>query len=144
MNRDKEAQSYLSLPGMAQLRTTRRIAGRYTLSGDDSSRSFADSIGCTGDWRKRGPIYEIPYRCLTTEGMNNILVAGRCIATRGEAWEVCRVIPPAAMTGQAAGSAAALAVRNNCSVQTVDIGELQKLLTDGGVLLHAPRSEAGN
>jgi hypothetical protein len=144
MNREKEAQSYLSLPGMAQLRTTRRIAGRYTLSGEDSSRSFADSIGCTGDWRKRGPIHEIPYRCLTTESMDNILAAGRCIATRGEAWEVCRVIPPAAMTGQAAGSAAALAVRNNCRVQAIDLDELQTLLSDTGILLHSPRENAGD
>jgi hypothetical protein len=135
---ERATHSYLSLPGMAQLRTTRRINGRYTLNGDDVFRSFVDSIGCTGDWRKRGMIYEIPYRCLTTESMDNILAAGRCISASGEAWEVCRVIPPAALTGQAAGSAAALAVRANCSVQSVDVAELQALLAGSGVLPHAP------
>jgi hypothetical protein len=135
---ERGTHSYLSLPGMAQLRTTRRINGRYTLNGNDVSRPFVDSIGCTGDWRKRGLIYEIPYRCLTTESMDNIVAAGRCISASGEAWEVCRVIPPAAMTGQAAGSAAALAVHDNCSVQSLDVAKLQKLLAESGVLVQVP------
>jgi len=137
LNFEEGIHSYLALPGIAQFRTTRRIVGRYTLTGGDISHSFADSIGCVGDWRKRGPVYEIPYRCLVANGMKNMLVAGRCIAADGEAWEVCRVIPPAALTGQAAGTAAALSVQRDCTVQGVDIQELQQRLTDTGVLLHA-------
>jgi hypothetical protein len=134
----KTTYSYLSLPGMAQFRTTRRIRGRYTLIGEDVSRSFPDSIGCVGDWRKPGPVYEIPYRCLSGDEIENMLVAGRCIAADGEAWEVCRVIPPAAMTGQAAGTAAVLSLQRDCSVQEVDIQQLQERLVETGVLLHPP------
>ena len=131
-------RSYLAFPAMAQLRTTRRIAGRHTLTGDDLARWFPDSIGCVGDWRRRGEVYEIPYRCLAGETVGNILVAGRCIATEGEAWEACRVIAPAALTGEAAGIAAALSVQAGCAVQNIDVKKLQKRLADGGTLLHAP------
>lgn len=125
-----------SLPSMAQIRTARRICGRYLLSDKDAGAHFEDNIGGTGDWRKPGPVYEIPYRSLMTEGLENVVCAGRCISTEGEAWEIIRCIPQAALTGQAAGTALALAIDSSASVQDLNIQELQRILQCDGVILN--------
>ena len=126
----------LSVAGMGAFRTTRRITGCYELCPDDVNKSFDDSIGCTGDWRKAGVVYEIPYRCLIDPEVQNVLAAGRIIASKDDAWEVTRVIPPAAMTGEAAGTAAALAVKHNCTTGEVNVAELQQILAANGVIIH--------
>lgn len=132
----KKEKSLLTLPGMPQFRTTRRIKGIYELTGDDVSKHFSDSIGLAGDWRKAGPVYEIPYRSLITDSLYNILAAGRNISSGGDAWEVTRVIPVAALTGQAAGTAASLAVKENCRLRDVPLDKLQQKLQEAGVLIH--------
>ena len=124
-----------SLPGMAQLRTSRRIEGAYELSDKDANAHFEDNIGGTGDWRRPGPVYEIPYRALYTAGLKNVLSAGRCISTAGEAWEIVRCIPQAALTGQAAGTALAMAIASGATVQTMDVAALRARLKGAGVLL---------
>lgn len=126
----------LTVPGMGNFRTTRRITGCYELKPEDQGRHFEDSIGCTGDWRKAGPVYEIPYRSLEDPQIDNLLAAGRIIASADDAWEVTRVIPPAAMTGQAAGTAAALAVKNGVTTREIDIKQLQENLEKTGVMIH--------
>lgn len=124
-----------SLPGMAQLRTSRRIEGAYELSDKDANAHFEDNIGGTGDWRKPGPVYEIPYRTLYTAGLKNVLGAGRCISTEGEAWEIVRCIPQAALTGQAAGTALAMVIASGETVQTLSVQALRARLKETGVLL---------
>ena len=135
-HKDKNEYSLLALPGMPQFRTTRRIKGCYELTGQDVFMHFDDSIGCTGDWRKEGPVYEIPFKSLISKEIKNIITCGRTIASGGDAWEVTRVIPAAALTGQAAGTAAALAAKSNSSIQEIQVGELQSLLSASGVLIH--------
>lgn len=136
----KEHQSpgytMVSVGGMADFRTTRRIVGQYELAPEDVGKSFPDSIGCTGDWRRFGDVYEIPYRCLIDKKIQNILAAGRNIASRDDAWEVTRVIPPAVLTGEAAGTAAALAAKANITTNQIDIAGLQAVLAENGVLIH--------
>ena len=124
-----------SLPGMAQLRTSRRIEGAYELSDKDANAHFEDNIGGTGDWRKPGPVYEIPYRTLYTAGLKNVLGVGRCISTEGEAWEIVRCIPQAALTGQAAGTALAMVIASGETVQTLSVQALRARLKEAGVLL---------
>ena len=143
-NRDKKKESFLTFPGMAQLRTTRRIEGIYTLAGDDEGKAFEDSIGCVGDWRKAGSVYEVPYRTLITKNIENIIAAGRNISSAGDAWEVTRVIPVAAMTGEAAGVAASIACRDDISLQKMDIGKLQGELKANGIMLHAKKRIKGD
>jgi hypothetical protein len=126
----------IALPGMAQFRRTRRIKGMYCLTEADALTHFDDSIGCTGHWLKPGIVYEIPFRSLVAKGMANVLASGRNIASSGDAWEATRVIPPAAVTGQAAGTAAALAIRKKCSVTEIAVADLQKRLEKADVLLH--------
>ena len=99
------------LPTMPQLRMTRCLVGAYALQETENDVSFADSIGMCGDWRKRGMRYEIPYRCLTTSAISNVWAAGRCISADDGMWDISRVIPPCAVTGEAAGTAAALTAK---------------------------------
>jgi hypothetical protein len=138
IKRGMEKFVFASLPLMAQFRTTRRLEGEYVLRPEDLNRSFADSVGCAGDWRQAGPVYEIPYRTLYSNKTPNILAAGRNIAASGDTWEVTRVIPAAAVTGQAAGIAAALISENGCATNEVDVPRLQQILAEKGVLVRKP------
>ncbi len=119
----------MALPTMPQLRTIRRIIGETDFNAIDG-QCFEDSIGCCGDFRmgKCGNRYQIPYSALYNEKVDNILACGRIIsAPQGDGWEVARVIPVCALTGEAAGNAASIAVENKCSVCSVDIKILQAL-----------------
>jgi hypothetical protein len=71
-----------------------------------------------------------------TKEVANILASGRIIASSGDAWEATRVIPSAAVTGQATGVAAALAIKKKCTVSELPVADLQKRLQDVGVMLH--------
>jgi hypothetical protein len=99
-------------------------------------KRFEDSVGCVGDSLKAGPVYEISYRTLYSSKVDNVFAAGRNIASAGYAWEVTRVIPVAAATGQAAGIAAALISESSCSASEVNIPRLQQILIEEGVLIH--------
>jgi hypothetical protein len=132
----EEKGGVIALPGMAQFRRTRRIKGLHLLKETDALKHFDDSIGCIGHWMKPGIVYEIPYRALVSKDISNVLASGRLISAAGDAWEATRVIPPAALTGEAAGTAAALAVKKKCRVAEVPLADLQKRLQKSGVLLH--------
>jgi hypothetical protein len=120
----------VTLPTMPQFRTTRRIVGRATLTDGQHGRPAKDSIGLVADWRKPGYVWEIPYGTLVPEGVSGLLAAGRCISSEKDAWEVTRVIPPAALTGQMAGLAAALAVRKGVPPGRIPAGEVQRVLDE--------------
>ena len=125
-----------TLPVMAQFRTTRRLKGLFELKEEHSNAHFEDSIGCICDFTKNGPVYEVPYRTLISENIENIITAGRTISAAGHAWDVTRVIPSASLTGQAAGTAAAIAAHNGSALKDVDINLLQKVLSENGVMIH--------
>ena len=135
----KENGALIALPGMAQYRRTRRVNGVYRLKDTDSFKGFHDSIGCTGHWLKPGIVYEIPYRALIVKDLPNIFAVGRIISASKDAWEATRVIPPAVLTGQAAGTAAAVAIKNNCPAGEISIDALQGNLQEADVILHYHR-----
>ena len=134
--RDKKSESFLSFPGMAQMRTTRRIEGLHTLTENDKEKSFDDSVGCVGDWRCPGKIYEIPYSTLISCDAENIFAAGRIISSADDTWEITRVIPVAAMTGEVAGLAAAVLVEKGLPADKIDIEFLQSQLRENGFIIH--------
>ena len=105
------------------------------MSDADSGKHFEDNIGGVGDWRRPAPVYEIPYRALYVEGVKNVLAAGRCISAKDEAWEITRVIPAAAVTGEAAGAAAVMAVQHGVAVEDLSVEQLRSMLADDGVML---------
>lgn len=128
----------VKLPAMPQFRKIYAIDSQYVLDSGENNRSFADSIGLVADWRKAGPVWEIPYRALIpAKPVGGLLAAGRCIGAKNDAWEVTRVIPPAAMTGQVAGLAAAMCVRADVEPFELNVSELQSALRrDCGFRLH--------
>ena len=126
----------LALPSMPQFRTTRHIVGEVVMTDGQDGRRVHDSIGMAADWRRAGPVWEIPYRALLPKGVKGLLAAGRCISSEGDAWEVTRVIPAAALTGQAAGVAATLAVRGGTTPDRLDTADVQKHLRKRGIPLH--------
>ena len=131
--REKDASSVIStIATIPQLRMTRRIVGEYTLGYEEMHKHFEDSIGMVSDWRKRGPIFEVPFSTLYNSSVKNLIVAGRCTSVTDELWDVMRVIPCCAVTGQAAGTAAAI----TDDFSSLDVSELQKRLENNGVVLH--------
>ena len=127
-----EEHSLATIATIPQLRMTRRIIGACTLDESDDHKAFDDSIGMTGDWRKRGPAFEIPFGTLCSPSLSNVLAAGRCISVTDAMWDVTRVIPPAIVTGEAAGLAAALFD----DLGNADVEKLQKRLCGQHVRLH--------
>ena len=131
----READPTCEIAAMAsipQLRMTRRIVGAYTQSTADVHREFADSVGMVSDWRTRGPVYEVPFSTLYSPEVVNLITAGRCTSVTDALWDVMRVIPCCAVTGEAAGLAAAL-----CNdFPSLDVALLQARLRENGVVLH--------
>lgn len=79
--------------------------------------------------------YQIPYRCLVPEAAENLLVAGRLLDAEREAFGGVRVMVNMNQTGEAAGVAAAMAIRHQTTVADVDISHLRQTLGEGGSLL---------
>jgi len=127
----------VALPAMAQFRMTRRIAGVETLLPDQADTALRTSIGVIPEWRGRGgPLREVPYGALLPQGVEGLLAAGRCISADGEAWEVARVIPPAALTGQLSGIAATLAIAEGTTPDTLSAAAVQAAVRDQGLPIH--------
>jgi hypothetical protein len=103
------------------VRQTRLLEGEYVVTKDDviNRRHFADSVA-------RGRDYYTPYRALLPRQVDQLLVAGRHYSATPDAQRISREIPPCMAMGQAAGIAAALAVRQQRLVRDVDVAEIQK------------------
>lgn len=134
----------ISMCTQPNFRTTRRIDGIYTLSEKDYYQQFEDSVGVTGDWRGVGPLLEIPYRSLIDPKVTNVITAGRIIGSTGDAWELTRCIPQAALTGESAGRAAALAVKNKKTLQEINVYELQQKIEKNGGFIHCEMRKKEN
>lgn len=114
---------------------SRRLLGEYVLSRDDLNADFDDVIARTGHWTKYDCVYSIPYRSLLPRQLDNLLVAGRCISADHRAHHATKEIPPCMATGEAAGTAAAMAVQMDVGVKTLDAGALQQRLREHGAIL---------
>jgi len=147
-------KSYIvDLPPQLGIRETRRIKGGYQLSGEDvlGCASFTDSIGVNG-WpieahvpgdvvftfppipESRG-YNELPYRMLVPEGVDNLLVAGRCASMTHEGQSAARVSGACFVMGEAAGSAAALALSGNRIPRDIPVEKLQETLKQQGAFI---------
>lgn len=148
-----------ALPG---IRETRRILGDYVLDLEDfrQRRSFPDEIGrycypvdihpSSPDPKaykafeeqflkelryKPGESYGIPYRVLTPRGLRNVLTAGRCVSTDRYVLGSLRVMPGCFITGQAAGTAAAMALEAGGDVRAIDVQRLREQLRRDGAYI---------
>ena len=94
-----------------------------------SMRAKVDLYPPDDDW------YDIPYRCLTAKAVDNLLVAGRCISATHQGMAGARVMGTCMAIGQAAGTAAALAVRAGVRPRDVDLEDLVRVLKADGAIV---------
>ncbi|WP_316165142.1 MULTISPECIES: FAD-dependent oxidoreductase [unclassified Bradyrhizobium] len=147
-------QAYIvDLPPQLGIRETRRVTGGYCLTGEDvlGCASFSDSIGVNG-WPieahvagdvifKFPPIpqsrgyNELPYRMLVPEGIDNLLVAGRCASMTHEGQSAARVSGACFAMGEAAGAAAAQSLAAKTRPREISIDTLQLELTQRGAFI---------
>lgn len=130
LNARKEKNGYVpvTIASIPQLRMTRRLVGGYELDLSDDGKKFETSIGVISNWKKAGPVYTIPFECLHGSRIKNLITAGRCISVTDDMWDVSRVIPACAVTGQAAGLAAAM----TNDFTSIDISALRTALKADG------------
>ncbi len=122
----------VTIATIPQLRMTRKIIGEYTLDDTEMHKFFEDSIGMVSDWRKSGPVYEVPFRTLYNAKIKNLLFAGKITSVTDSMWDIMRVIPCCAVTGEAAGIAASM----TDDMLTLDVQKLQTKLRSCGVKIH--------
>src|SRR3954452_10577291 len=147
-------KSYIvDLPPQLGIRETRRVVGGYMLSGEDvlGCASFGDSIGVNG-WPmeqhvagdvifKFPPIpesrgyNELPYRMLTPQGLDNLLVAGRCASMTHDGQSAARVSGACFAMGEAVGAAADLALSGNTIPRDIAVEKLQQTLKQQGAFI---------
>jgi len=132
----RETYAMMTIPFMPQFRMTRRLKGLGEM--EVVSRKHVDhSVGCMIHCLDHPEeIYEFPYEALIDAEIENIAAAGRIVSAGGRGWEITRFIPSCVLTGQAAGTAAALAIKAGCTLQQVEITALQENLAATGIMIH--------
>jgi hypothetical protein len=132
-------------------RETRRLRGTATITGQEvvdgrkrpdgiCRASFAVDLHDYPDRWPRSPLlgrgpkegdwYEIPYGCLVPETVDGLLLAGRCISSDRHANGSLRVMVTCMATGQAAGTAAALCVKDAIKPRALDVNRLRRILKE--------------
>ncbi|MCR5753697.1 MAG: FAD-dependent oxidoreductase [Acetatifactor sp.] len=152
--------SYILSTGPAiGVRESRRIVGEYRLTRQDyyEQREFEDAIAryaypidvhaveqkkdpdgedeFVSSAYPAGASYTIPYRALLPKQLSNVIVAGRSLASDRAINGSARVAPACFAMGQAAGTAAALSVRDKVGVKNIDVSKLRQMLTEQGACL---------
>lgn len=135
------------------VRETRRVLCDYTITADDimdvvpaedciaRGNWFIDIHSPTGDGTERqhppaGSWYEIPYRSIRARGLDNLLVASRCIDSTHEAHAAIRITPQVMAIGEGAGTAAALCVKQSlASTRDLDVSLLRATLRKQGAFV---------
>ena len=143
--------SYIgTIAPMVGIRESRRITGDYTLTEEDylTEARFPDAVarnsypidihstkakgGLVMKHLPPGHYHEIPYRCLLPVGIDNLLVAGRCLSATFAAQAAVRIQQNCRALGEAAGLAAALALEGNVTPRQIDTDELRRRLNAQG------------
>ena len=119
------------------VRITRVLEGDATLSLDKarSGAVWPDSVAVGGAWFGDHIGWQIPYGALLSKNIDNILTAGRSISAEPDMSDLVRVIPDCWITGQAAGCAAAAAVREKTAARDTPVEAIRSLLRDQGAYL---------
>lgn len=135
------------------IRETRHIRGEYCLEVEDIIKGLvpndsvlicSNSVDIHGKYGpssseyitvEEGQYYGIPYGCLVPLEVEQLLVAGRSISATSDAAAAIRVMPPAMALGQAAGTAAAITIKEGGVVRDIDVSKLQQVLVSQNVYL---------
>ncbi len=133
-NPNKEERDVI-LPSQVDYRTTRHIVGDYELGDGDIDKRFDDVVVQCGYIAQPGRVLDIPVRALYNSAFPNYLACGRIISAHDTAWDISRIIPAAAGTGQAAATLAVLALKHDLSFAKVPYDELRGILVNNGAML---------
>ncbi|HZO22443.1 MAG TPA: FAD-dependent oxidoreductase [Steroidobacteraceae bacterium] len=125
------------------IRDTRKIDALYNMTGQDvrEQARFEDSIGIFPEFidgygililPTTGRYFHVPYRALVPQGIANLLVAGRCIGGDKVSHAAVRNMACCAVSGQGAGTAAAISVKTDRPFDRLDIGVVQRELARQG------------
>lgn len=126
MGNEKEEYSLVTLPTIPQIRMSRRLVGKYELDINDYQKEFDDSLGMFSSWIHKGRAYQLPIGSLLCNQTKNLCVAGRCISVSSTSmWDVTRVIPVCAVSGEACGLIAA----HYNDFSKIDVFKIQNILT---------------
>jgi len=133
------------------IRETRRIVGPYQLTEDDvlDCADFDDTIGVNGwpveahvagsvefRWqRKERGFNQLPFRIITPGTVSNLYVTGRCASMTHGAHAAARVTGPCFVMGEAAGTAASMALSDGVPGDAINVPGLQRRLEQGGTFL---------
>ena len=126
------------------IRESRKIVGEYCITEHDvkNEARFDDSIGIFPEFLDgygvvimptTGRYYQVPYGIILPQKVDNLLVAGRCVSGDKISFAATRQMMHCAVTGQGAGIAAAVSVKDNTTCREVDITKVQKALRKQGV-----------
>lgn len=145
----------ISTPCTVGIRESRRILADVVLTEQDmlAGQEWGDSIGYGSFFidihnidgagmdktvyrPEPGFKYQIPYRILVPRNVENLLTAGRCVSVTHLALGSIRVMAQCILTGEAAGTAAALSIKEGVCPQKVDIKALQASLHEGGAIIN--------
>jgi hypothetical protein len=118
-------------------RGSRRLKGEHTLTADEwvGEKQFADVIATCSPTTEGEPLINVPYGCLLPRKVENLLAAGRCVSVDTNVHNCVRLIPPCLATGQAAGTAASMAVERGVTPRGIDRAELRASLLRQGARL---------
>jgi len=149
----EKAQLIYTAPAIGA-RESRMLDGAYRLTQEDlvACTKFPDAIaagnydidihnpegsGTSHYYFPEGTWYTIPFRSLIPkeEEADNLITGGRCISVTHEAQASVRIMPICCTTGEAAGVGAAMALKENASIQKADIQAIQQVLQHQGAFL---------
>jgi len=120
------------IPSIPCFRMTRRLVNAFSLGERHRHVWFDDCVGFTSDWRRRGPVYPITLSSIQADQCVNLFATGRCLSADSTLVDVTRAIPTCALSGEAAGIACAILIRQNSADGKVPIARLQELMIDAG------------
>jgi hypothetical protein len=134
MRQKNPALELVRISDIPGFRMTRRLIGEATIRYEDENKWLPDTVGLFPNWRDPGSVWSLPYRSLYVKTLKNLAVVGRCISASGAAWDQTRVIPVCTLTGEIAGTAAALCSRDT-GFPDIDLEILREKLTKNGNIL---------
>lgn len=136
------------------VRETRRVIGDYVITAEEMAAGcrFEDVIvhraefivdihNPAGSGQAEAHIqycdpYDLPYRCFTPKGVENLYTAGRCISGTHRAHASYRVMSICMAMGEAVGTAAAMCAEQGVTPRQLDVKQLQDRLINKGIELY--------
>jgi len=129
------------------IRESRKIIGQYNLTGKDvrNQGRFDDAVGIFPEFLDghgilslptTGRYFQVPYGIVIPQKVDNLLVAGRCVAGDRISHSATRQMMCCTVTGQGAGVAAARSIKEKVNCRQVNIAALQKALSKQGVRIN--------